>query len=296
MNYTVKELAKISNVSVRMLHFYDEIGLLRPKSRGENGYRYYGEEQLLILQQILFYRELGISLNEIGDILKRSDFNKIEALKNHKSILLDKINHEKRLIQTINETIDYLEGKTKMEHKEFYQGFVRDQKEFEQYLIESGKVTIDQIQEQRTKVKELEEKLIKEGEVEEGEYVFERYMIQNGMITQEEIKQQRERIKNTSMQENEELKDKAKEMQNELVALVVEKRVPDSVETQNLLDHNYDLANAISPLTRQKFVEVTIFYLKTPQLRKVWDDLHPDLADFVDKANKVYAARYGLEV
>lgn len=211
----------MSNVSVSMLHFYDEIGLLKPASRGENGYRYYREEQLLMLQQVLFYRELGISLNEIGNILKRPDFNKIESLKNHKTILLEKINHEKRLIQTINETIDYLEGKTKMEHKELYQGFIQDQKEFEKYMIESGKVTVDQIEEQRAKVKDLEEKLVKDGEIEDGEYVFERYMLQNGIITLEEIRQQRERAKNISVEENEKLKDRVKQMQNELVALVV---------------------------------------------------------------------------
>ncbi len=146
MNYTVKELAKISNIRVSMLHFYDEIGLLRPKSRGENGYRYYGEEQLLMLQQILFYRELGISLNEVGEILKKSDFNKIESLENHKSILLEKINHEKRLIQTINETIDYLKGKTTMNHKSLYTGFdAKKQEEYEKYLIDTGCTTAEKI-------------------------------------------------------------------------------------------------------------------------------------------------------
>jgi DNA-binding transcriptional MerR regulator len=65
MAYTVNKLAKLSGVSVRTLHFYDEVGLLKPAYYGDNHYRYYEEEQLLILQQILFYRELGLSLNEI---------------------------------------------------------------------------------------------------------------------------------------------------------------------------------------------------------------------------------------
>ena len=58
MAYTVKELAELSGVSVRTLHFYDEVGLLKPVYVGENSYRYYEREQLLLLQQILFFREL----------------------------------------------------------------------------------------------------------------------------------------------------------------------------------------------------------------------------------------------
>jgi len=57
--HTVKQVAKLSGVSVRALRFYDEIGLLKPAFYGDNGYRYYEKEQLLSLQQILFYREQG---------------------------------------------------------------------------------------------------------------------------------------------------------------------------------------------------------------------------------------------
>ncbi|WP_371218700.1 MerR family transcriptional regulator [Orientia tsutsugamushi] len=64
MAYTVKELAKISGVSVRTLHWYDEIGLLKPFSKRANNYRY-EEQQLLRLQQILFFKELGFALNDI---------------------------------------------------------------------------------------------------------------------------------------------------------------------------------------------------------------------------------------
>jgi DNA-binding transcriptional MerR regulator len=68
MAYTVNKLAKLSGVSVRTLHFYDEIGLLEPAYYGDNNYRYYEEEQLLMLQQILFFRELGFPLIDIQRI------------------------------------------------------------------------------------------------------------------------------------------------------------------------------------------------------------------------------------
>ena len=87
MAYTVTKLAKISGVSVRTLHWYDEVGLLKPAYYGSNGYRYYEEEQLLILQQILFFRELGFELKQIQKILGRSDFDKIAALSSHRKVL-----------------------------------------------------------------------------------------------------------------------------------------------------------------------------------------------------------------
>ena len=77
---TVKQLAAISGVTVRTLHHYDEIGLLKPAHTGENGYRYYGRRELLRLQQILFHRELGITLSEIADLLAREGDDQVGVL------------------------------------------------------------------------------------------------------------------------------------------------------------------------------------------------------------------------
>src|SRR3954465_11930813 len=87
MAYTVKQVATVSGVSVRTLHFYDEAGLLKPAYHGANGYRYYEEEQLLMLQQILFFRELGLELKQIRKIIGSSDFDKIAALRSHRQVL-----------------------------------------------------------------------------------------------------------------------------------------------------------------------------------------------------------------
>src|SRR6476619_7028452 len=78
MAYTVQQVAAMSGVSVRTLHFYDEVGLLKPAYVGANGYRFYEEPQLLTLQQILFYRELGFELKQIKRILGRADFEKMK--------------------------------------------------------------------------------------------------------------------------------------------------------------------------------------------------------------------------
>lgn len=121
-NYTVKQLAELSGVSVRALHHYDEIGLLKPAHIGANGYRYYGREELLRLQQILFHRELGFSLEEIRKILDAPDFDQAAALRLHRQRLEGQVQRYRRLIQTIDDTLAQIEGDTAMNERAFYKG------------------------------------------------------------------------------------------------------------------------------------------------------------------------------
>lgn len=123
MTYTVAQLAKISGVSVRTLHWYDEVDLLKPAYCGSNGYRYYEEEQLLTLQQILFFKELGFELKRIRKILGRSDFDRMAALSSHRKVVQKELERLRQLIKTIDKTIDHLEGKKKMSGNEFFSGF-----------------------------------------------------------------------------------------------------------------------------------------------------------------------------
>ena len=83
--YSVKQLADLAGVTIRTLHHYDRIGLLKPSSVGENGYRQYREEALYRLQQILFYRELGMRLADIKNILEARDFDVLAALESHRA-------------------------------------------------------------------------------------------------------------------------------------------------------------------------------------------------------------------
>src|SRR5205085_1013688 len=114
MAYTVKQVSAMSGVSVRTLHFYDETGLLKPTRHHANGYRLYEESHLLILQQILFYRELGFELKRIARILTRDDFEKVAALQSHREVLAENLARTRTLIETIDKTISHLKGTTKM--------------------------------------------------------------------------------------------------------------------------------------------------------------------------------------
>src|SRR5512144_287467 len=112
--YTVKQLSKLAGITPRTLHHYDEIGLLKPTHVGENGYRYYGEEAVLRLQQILFYRELDLPLDDIKKIMGRRDFDLMGALHSHKEALQRQVGRLHRLIATVDNTILHLRGQKEM--------------------------------------------------------------------------------------------------------------------------------------------------------------------------------------
>src|SRR5690606_4746368 len=130
--YTVIQLSDLANVTVRTLHYYDEIDLLHPSKVGANGYRYYDDNALLRLQQILFYREIGLELLQIRDILDRPDFDPVTALRSHRSVLLDKMERLQNLIETVDHTIMHLTGDTEMSKKKLFEAFSEEkQKEYE---------------------------------------------------------------------------------------------------------------------------------------------------------------------
>jgi DNA-binding transcriptional MerR regulator len=135
--YTVKDLAESAGVSRRTLHFYDERGLLKPAKVGENGYRYYDEGSLIRLQQILFYREMDLELEEIKRILDDPNFDSISALQRHRDSMQDRIARLKKLTQTIDGTLQHLMGEVRMSKKNIFEGFEKEHKEkYEQQAID----------------------------------------------------------------------------------------------------------------------------------------------------------------
>ena len=134
---TVKQLAAISGVTVRTLHHYDEVGLLKPAYVGDNGYRYYEKAQLLRLQQILFHREFGVSLNEIAELLDLEREDQVGVLKRHRERLEAEARRYADLIITIDRTIADLQGQVEMKNADLYKGFSAErQAEYEAWLIE----------------------------------------------------------------------------------------------------------------------------------------------------------------
>ncbi len=126
--YTVSKLAKLAGVSVRTLHHYDETGLLKPSFRSDAGYRQYQREDLLRLQQILFYRELDFSLTEIKDILDDPEYDEVQALVSHRKSIEQRIERLSNLLNTLDKTIlDYKENTMALTDEELYEGFSKEQ-------------------------------------------------------------------------------------------------------------------------------------------------------------------------
>lgn len=131
MNYTVRQLAHLAGVSVRTLHYYDEIGLLRPSRVGANGYRYYDEAAVMRLQQILLYKELELSLDEIRDLLDQPGFDVLRALEDHRRALQQRLGRLRRLMLTVDQTIAHVKGERTMEDKELFAFSEEQQEQYE---------------------------------------------------------------------------------------------------------------------------------------------------------------------
>lgn len=131
---TVKEVSRIAGISVRTLHYYDEIGLLRPETVTGAGYRVYGEKELVRLQQILFFRELGFQLKEIKNIMENPSFDEKEALLKQRDLLQLKRERLLGLVRLIDKT---LKGERNMSFQEFDRSWI--EKAREEYAREAGK-------------------------------------------------------------------------------------------------------------------------------------------------------------
>jgi DNA-binding transcriptional MerR regulator len=135
MLYTVKQLSGLTGISVRTLHYYDEIRLFKPTSLESNGYRYYGDEALITLQQILFYRELDLNLDEIRRIMDSPRFDLTSALENHREALKERIVRLERLIETVDGTLLHLKGQKEMTNKQLFSAFTDEEQE--KYALEA---------------------------------------------------------------------------------------------------------------------------------------------------------------
>lgn len=123
MEYTVQKLGLLAGVSTRTLRYYDEIDLLKPARINSSGYRIYGQPEVDRLQQILFYRELGVGLEEIKELVTSPSFDAVRSLKEHRKKLLEKRKQLDTLIANVDLTLAQQEGKLTMSDKQKFEGF-----------------------------------------------------------------------------------------------------------------------------------------------------------------------------
>ncbi|KZE50613.1 MerR family transcriptional regulator [Rossellomorea marisflavi] len=123
MEYTIKKLSDLAGVSTRTLRYYDEIGLLTPSRINSSGYRIYGRVEVDRLQQIMFYREMGMELERIKLILDDPDFDSVGALKEHRSRLIEKKERLLMLIRNVDQTLEDKGGGVTMSDRKKFEGF-----------------------------------------------------------------------------------------------------------------------------------------------------------------------------
>ena len=251
MRYTVKKLAKISGISVRTLHWYDEIGLLKPACYLTNGYRAYEEEQLLLLQQILFFRELGFKLNDIQKVLNCSDFDKVKALQAHRSTLEESVDRMRTLIKTVDKTILHLKGNKTMMDKELYAGFnIAKQKEYEDYLVKY-----------------------------------------HGTVAEDLILQSKKRTVKWAAEDWEKVKNEGNEIYKALAGCIDEGLMPKSDEVQALIHKHYEMTERFYDASKDVYMGLAQLYCEHPGFRKFFEVHHTNLVEFIAEAMRVYALK-----
>lgn len=253
MAYTVKKLSELSGVTVRTLHFYEEIGLLKPAYHGSNGYRYYEEKELLQLQQILFFKELGFSLKQIQKVLGRDDFDQLSALYSHRKSLNQEWEKIGQLLKTIDKTIKHLKGKKKMKDKEIFDGF---------------NITLVKKAKEGTSYFAAEE------------------------IVGKSVKNPTENIQNVEKRGKafyEKTTQTAHAIFGELVHCIEKGLDPASAEVQRIIKKHHTFTEQLQNATQEVYIAMAQLYQEHPEFRKQLDPFHPQLADFMAQAMRKFA-------
>lgn len=245
--FTVKQLSKLAGVTPRTLHHYDAIGLLKPSRVGDNGYRYYGEDALLRLQQILFYRELDIPLDDIKRIMAESRFDVLGALQGHKDALNKQVSRLNRLINTVDNTINHLKGKDIMSEKQYFEGFTEEEQE--KYALEAEQ-----------------------------------------MYDPETVRESNRKWKAYSAAKKEAILQEGKAIYTDMIAAMP--KGADSPEAQGIVERWRKHMDYFWTPNLDQLLGLANGYNDDPRFKANFDKMHPQLAEFMRGAVKMYVANH----
>lgn len=255
MAYTVKKLSELSGATVRSLHFYEEIGLLKPAYYGSNGYRYYEEKELLQLQQILFFKELGFTLKQIQKVLGKDDFDQLSALYSHKKSLNQEWEKIGLLLKTIDKTIKHLKGKKKMKDKEIFDGF-----NITQFTLAGGN---------------------------ESYFAAEQIVVKSVKNPTRNIQD----VENRGKSYYENITKTAHAIFKELVNCIEKELTQASDEVQRIIQKHHAFTEQNLDATQEVYEALAQLYQEHPDFRKQLEPFHPELSTFMGEAMKVFADR-----
>jgi len=249
MEYTVQKLSSIAGVSPRTLRYYDEIGILKPARINSSGYRVYGQKEVDRLQQILFYRELGVNLDRIKEIIDEPSFDELAALKEHRKKLIEKKNQLDLLIANVDKTIAMREGRINMTDREKFEGF--------------------------------KQKMIDENEKKYSEEVRKRY-------GNEAVEKSYAKFKNMTMKEYEELKSLEQDIFDAL-AEGMKTGDPSGEKAQKAADlHKRWLTYYWDEYSKEAHAGLAQMYVADERFKAYYDKKQPGTAEFLRDAILIY--------
>lgn len=249
MEYTVQKLGRLAGISTRTLRYYDEIGILKPARMNSSGYRIYGQAEVDRLQQILFYRELGVSLESIKEIVTAPSFNGAKALKEHREQLLDKRKQLDLLISNVEKTIALTGGRMTMSDKEKFEGF--------------------------------KQKIIDDNEKKYGKEIREKY-------GDDTVNKSNEKLKNMTQAEHEEVTRLANEVTATL-AEAFKNGDPASETAQKAADlHKQWLIYYWSEYSKEAHAGLAQMYVDDERFKAHYDEKQPGTAEFLRDAIHIY--------
>ena len=253
MEYNISQLSKLSGVSARTLRYYDEINLLHPLRTNEAGYRFYGDKEVNLLQQILFYRERGLSLEKIRFILYDENFDMLKALNEHLTELENRRERLSKLIDTVKDTIASVKGEFIMRDSEKFEAFKKD--------------IVDQY-----------EKLY-------GEEAREKY-------GDSEVDMAVNKVLSLSKEDYEKFQTLGKKVMEALKAAVISKASPESETGRSVASlHKEWLGYSWKNYTEQKHKGVVSLYVQDERFKKYYDREQNGCADFLLAAVDFWAEK-----
>lgn len=249
MEYTINKLANLAGLTNRTLRYYDEIGLLSPQRISSNGYRIYGQKEVDLLQQILFYRELGLQLDDIKQIVHSKDYDSMSALQDHLLALKAKKTQLDLLITTVEKTLAQKKGEIKMTDKEKFEGFKKQ--------------------------------MIQENEKEYGAEIREKY----GDKT---IDESNAKMLELSPQEFTEMENLSLQI-NETLKLALEQGDPSSQLAQEVCElHRKWLGYSWPSYSKEAHLGLGQLYVEDPRFKAYYDAIKEGSAEFLYEALKIY--------
>ena len=249
MEYTITELAKLAGISTRTLRFYDQIGLLKPAGINVSGYRVYHAKEVDRLQQILFYRELGMNLGKIKELMGSRDYDELAALREHLRLLSEERKRLDRLIDNVSKTIAHKEGRIFMTDKEKFEAFKKE--------------------------------MIEENEKKYGKEIREKY-------GQEEVEKSYSKFKNMTAEQYEEFI-KLEEHLYETLAKAYETGDPAGELAQKAADlHRQWLSFTWSGYSKEAHAGLARMYVEDERFKAYYDKIKPGIAEFLRDAILIY--------